>query len=352
MPATPPIHIRSFGVLKDNRETSLYTLKNNNGVSVSISNYGATLVSYICPDRQGQLDDIVLGFDNVSGYENSDAYIGATVGRFANRIGHASFSLNNKTYSLDANAAPHHIHGGVSGFSSRIWHADVLDREEPTLRLSLFSPDGDQGYPGNMTVHLLYSLNEANQLHIQIDASSDSDTPISMTNHSYFNLAGSGPINDHWLTLKSNRYTPLDLTQLPSGKFASVEGTPFDFRNARQIGEHIDERHEQLRLGSGYDHNFMTPASEDGELALMATLEDRNLGRKLQLSTNAPGMQLYTANFLAAVAGKGIKHQARHAICLEPQNIPDAPNKPSFPSCILKAGDKYRHTIVFETSTD
>jgi len=345
------IHTQSFGTLSNGYETKLFTLTNSNGVSVGLSNYGATLVSFICPDRHGNDSDIVLGFDSVEGYENSGAYIGASVGRFANRIAGAKFSLNGREYTLDANGGVNHLHGGAAGFDKRIWHADILDTPAPAIRFSLFSPDGDQGYPGNLTIHITYTLDDSNALTIKVNAGSDADTPISITNHSYFNLAGSGSILDHWLTVLSDRYTPQDEHQVPTGEYASVVNTPLDFTTARQIGERIDDEHEQIKRGSGYDHNFMTAAVDSQKVELAAILEDRQSGRTLKVSTDAPGLQLYSANFLDGATGKNVEHLSRHAVCLEPQHVPDAPNKPSFPSSILKQGERYRHTMVFEVGT-
>lgn len=345
------IHIQPFGKLSNGHETKLFTLTNANGVSVGLSNYGARVVSFTCPDQNNNYKDIVLGFDNVKDYENSGAYIGASVGRFANRIANAQFELNDQKYMLDANSDSNHLHGGISGFDSRIWHAEVRKADVPTVRFSLFSPDGDQGYPGNLTVHITYTLDNSNALTIKVDAGSDADTPISITNHSYFNLAGSGPVLGHWLTVHSDLYTPQDTNQVPMGEYASVADTPFDFRTAKQIGANIDDDHEQIKIGSGYDHNFMTAAAKSQRIELAALLEDRNSGRTLKVFTDAPGLQLYTANFMDGSLGKNVAHHSRHALCLEPQNIPDSPNKPSFPSCILKQGERYQHTMVFECGT-
>lgn len=350
MPSVNAVEVRPFGRLNDSRETKLYTLRNANGIEASITDYGATLVSFLAPDRNGNVADIVLGYDKQQDYIDSAAYLGATVGRFANRIADGRFELNGKAYTLDTNCGPNHLHGGQSGFDSRIWHSEILHTSEPSLRFSLFSPDGDQGYPGNLTAHTTYCLNDLNQLVIKMTATCDADTPISMTNHSYFNLAGSGSIEDHYLKLNCEHYTPLNQNHIPSGELASVANTPFDFRHARKVGEQIDSDHEQLKIGSGYDHNFVTPAYQSGQLALVAELEEKVSGRVLSVSTNAPGLQLYTANFLDGRVGKQVKHESRHAVCLEPQHIPDAPNNAAFPSCILKPGEQYEHTIIFACS--
>lgn len=351
MPHPKSVHTRPFGVLNDTKEATLYTLRNDHGVSASLTNYGATLVALNCPDRNGRMADIVLGFDNVNDYVKSGTYIGATVGRYANRIGGAAFEIEGKRYSLDANNGPNSLHGGLDGFNRRLWHAEIIDADCPTVRFSLFSPDGDQGFPGNMTIHVTYSLNNENALSIHVDATSDASTPISITNHSYFNLAGKGPIDDHWLHIPSDRYTPLNDDQIPTGEFASVENTPFDFTAPHQVGERINADHPQIKIGGGYDHNFITSAKAGAEPVEAAMLEHKESGRILRAYTNAPGIQLYTANFLGSDEyGKGVTHHPRHSLCLEPQHIPNTPNNSDFPSCILNPGERYRHTMVFHCS--
>lgn len=346
-----PISIDDFGALPNGRRCKLFTLRNANGVSASITDFGATLTSFISPDREGQLADIVLGFDNVAGYYHADAYMGAMVGRFANRIAAGRFELHGKRYQLDVNNGPNHLHGGNEGFDMRIWHAEAL-KNNSGVRFSLFSPDGDQGYPGNLTIHVLYRLSEDNELSIKIDANTDQPTPISLTNHSYFNLAGRGSITDHWLQIPATHFTPLDKNQIPTGDILPVAGTPLDFRKPHRLGERIDDAHEQIDIGSGYDHNFVTGATLGGERKIAAILEEKHSGRVLELSTNAPGLQVYTANFLdASTEGKGMLHKRRHAVCLEPQNFPDAVNKPTFPSSILSPGNKYHGEIALKVRT-
>lgn len=347
----PLIEVEPFGQL-NKQEAKLYTLRNKNGLSASITDYGATLVSFSCPDGTGQFADIVLGFDTLQGYLDSDAYMGATVGRFANRIANGEFKLNGKHYTLDKNGGPNHLHGGVSGFNSRIWHSQIIESQQSALRFTLFSPDGDQGYPGNLTIHVTYTLTDSDQLIFEAEAVCDNDTPISITNHSYFNLAGRGSIEDHYLQIFSDLYTPLDDQQVPTGELAKVENTPLDFKRPKRIGKDIDNDDVQIKIGSGYDHNFMTAAAESKTIEAAAEIEDRQNGRTLTIFTDSPGLQLYTANFLSGSKGKGVEHKARHALCLEPQQVPDAPNKAQFPSCILKAGQRFKTTTIFEASTN
>lgn len=353
--------VTSFGHLSDGRETKVFTLTNNSGMSARVSDYGATLVSFLAPDRKGALGDIVLGFDDVRSYERNGAYMGATVGRFANRIADGKFTIDGQSYELAVNNGPNHLHGGVEGFSYRIWDAEILDGSEigssaidsseidspaSAVRFSLQSPDGDENYPGNLDISVTYRLLENGQLHIDVAAKTDATTPISITNHSYFNLAGAGPIAGHWLKVPSTHYTPLSDKQVPTGELAPVTDTPFDFQTFRQIGERIEDTHPQLDIGSGYDHNFMTQANGT-EPVLAACAEHRESGRTLALYTNAPGVQLYTANFIGG-SGKGVAHTARHAFCLEPQAIPDAPNQSVFPSCFITPDEPYQHTMIFE----
>lgn len=349
---TPSVTTRPFGNLPNGQSTTLYTLKNSHGVRAGISNYGATLVSLSCPDKRGISADIVLGFDDIQGYLNSDAYMGSTVGRFANRIANGGFTIAGTHYTLATNNGPNHLHGGLNGFDKRVWHAEILDDSNAAVRFTLFSPDGDQGYPGNVRIHCTYRLNEEGQLQIDIDATSDKATPINITNHAYFNLTGkTGSALEHNLHIASTHYTPLNEHQIPSGEQKTVVGTPFDFTETTRLGERINTEHPQLNIGNGYDHNFITPAMKSGQTELAATLSDKTSGRKLEVYTNAPGLQLYTANFLDGRAyGKGVTHERRGAVCLEPQHFPDSPNRPDFPSCIIEPGQRYRHTMIFAVS--
>ncbi len=348
--APTSIKQRAFGKLASGKEATLYTLSNSNGVQVDVCDYGATLVALRCPDREGNIGNIVLGFHSIEAYLESDAYLGATVGRFANRIADGKFELKEKQYSLDINGTPNHIHGGVDGFDKRMWHANVLSQEASAIRFSLFSPDGDQGYPGNLSMHCVYRLENDNRLTIAFDATCDQSTPISITNHSYFNLAGSASVLDHWLTLDADFYTPMNQQQIPTGEIAPVADTPFDFRSAHQIGERINDNHEQLKITSGYDQNFITKAQQHGGVVHAAKLRDEPSGRQLDIFTDAPAMQVYTANFLEGAPQLNL---VRHSsICIEPQNFPDAPNNNAFPSCILHPGETYKNTIVFAISAD
>jgi aldose 1-epimerase len=305
------------------------------------------------PDRGGSLGDIVLGFDSVQGYTaNPGPFFGALIGRYGNRIGHARFKLEGVEYKLPKNDGENTLHGGPNGFDKRVW----TPRELPDggLELTYPSTDGEEGFPGNLTATVTYHLTDANELRIEYSAITDKDTVVNLTNHSYFNLkgAGSGDILGHLVRLNADRFTPVDAGLIPTGELRSVKGTPFDFRKPGAVGAHIEESDEQLKLGHGYDHNWVLNRTNGG-LVLAAHVEEPTSGRVLEVRTTEPGVQFYTANFLdGTIKGKGgLTYGRRSALCLETQHFPDSPNKPKFPSTTLKSGQTFHSTTVFRFST-
>ncbi len=349
----------TFGTVPLLGSTTLHFLENSKGVRAGITDYGATLVSLQVPDRQGRFADVVLGFDAASNYATHPSYFGSVIGRFANRIASGRFTLEGRTYELATNnspgALPCHLHGGLRGFDKRIWQAEPLATADgPALRLSLRSPDGDEGYPGNLDVTVTYTLREDNALRLDYAAVTDRPTPLNLTNHSYFNLAGhdAGDVLGHILTLNASRYTPVNRGLIPTGAIAPVAGTPLDFRTPHPIGERIDLPDEQLRVAGGYDHNFVLDSTGDSLFAAATVLEPHS-GRVLELATTEPGAQFYSGNFLAgAFSGKnGCAYPRRGGFCLETQHFPDSPNQPGFPSTILRPGQQFRSSTVFRFST-
>ncbi len=351
---TSGVQQKSFGKLADGTETTLYTLTNAQGMSVSVTNYGGRITSIIVPDKNGAMGDVILGFDSVAGYVTDNTFQGSLVGRYANRIGKGQFSIDGKAYTLACNNAPNHLHGGVVGFDRKIWNAkDISDSVQVGLELSYMSVNGEEGYPGNLSVKAIYSLSHAsNELKIEYWAETDSPTVVNLTNHAYFNLsAGAQPtILDHYLTIPADSITPVDNTLIPTGMLAAVEGTPFDFRKATKVGLRIGDTHQQMQYGLGYDHNYAL--NNKGELALAAEVTDSLSGRVMQLHTTKPGVQLYSGNFLdGKFIGKGGKaHTYRMALCLEPQHFPDSPNKPQFVSPVIRPGEKYHQVDVYKFS--
>lgn len=326
----------------DGKKVYLYTLTNKNGDQVTISNYGGTITSWVSPDKSGNRSSVIIGFDSLQGYLKKPPYFGATIGRYGNRIGHAQFKLDGTTYKLAANDGVNHLHGGIKGFDKVVWDAQQTDKDQPTLTLKYLSKDGEEGYPGNLNVTVKYTLTDNNALHIDYTATTDKSTPVNLTNHSYFNLSGDvqQPITEETLQINADQYTPVDKTLIPTGEIKSVKGTPFDFTQPHKIGERIDS------VQGGYDHNFVLN-NKGGGLQLAATVTDDLSGRKMEVYTVEPGLQFYSGNFLDGTfinrTGKSInKHTA---LCLETQHFPDSPNKPNFPSTILKPGQEY-HTVT------
>ncbi len=353
----PAASTERFGTMPDGAVVDVYTLKNATGVEVKAIGYGARITSLRVPDRTGTFADVVLGFDNLEGYLAENPYFGSIVGRYGNRIGKAQFTLDGKMYTLAKNNGPNHLHGGVKGFDKLLWK--VSPAGQNALEFSLVSPDGDEGYPGTLTMKVTYTLTDANELIVDYHATTDKATPVNLTQHSYFNLAGhdSGDILGHELTINADRYTPVDATLITTGELAPVEGTPFDFRTATAIGARINNDHPQLKAGKGYDHNWVlnrsgTPStgSGPGGLQLAARVVEPKSGRTLEVTTEEPGMQFYAGNFLdGTLKGKGGHiYPYRGGFCLETQKFPDSPNKPKFPSSILRPGETYKTRTVFK----
>jgi aldose 1-epimerase len=338
-----------FGKLPDGTAVELYTLKNP-ALEARILTYGGILVSLKTPDRHGQSADVVLGFDSLAPYTTNPAYFGAVVGRYANRIAHARFSLDGKPYSLFKNDGDGTLHGGKRGFDKVVWKARRIDNG---VELTYVSPDGEEGYPGTLTTILQYTLT-GNALRIEAAATTDKPTVVNLSYHSYFNLAGQGrgDILHHELKINASRYTPVDATLIPTGELASVAGTPFDFRKPTAVGARIGDDNEQLKRGRGYDHNWVLDAPP-GELATAAEVFEPSTGRVLEVLTDQPGLQFYTGNFLdGSLTGKeGRVYQKRYALCLETQHFPDSPNHASFPSTELRPGQRYHTVTIYQFST-
>jgi len=341
---------KSFGKTPEGQPVDLYVLTAKGGAEASITNYGGAVVSLKVPDRNGKLADVVLGYDNADGYVNDKSFFGALVGRYGNRIGHAQFALDGKTYTLAKNNGENSLHGGIKGFNKAVWTAKIIPAKDgQSLQLSYLSKDGEEGFPGNLKVSVVYTLTDSNALRITYSATSDKKTVVNLTNHSYFNLAGqgSGDILGHLLIIQADKFTPVDAGLIPTGEFRDVAGTPFDFRKELAIGARIDQDEEQLKLGGGYDHNFVLQRSNDPEESLAARVLEPVSGRVLEVWTTEPGVQFYTGNFLdGKTIGKGgVTYPRRSAFCLETQHFPDSPNQPKFPSVVLNPGERY-HTIT------
>jgi aldose 1-epimerase len=343
---------QSFGKTEDGQPVNLYILSNRNGMEAAISNYGGTVVSLKVADRNGKFEDVVLGYDNLDGYATGKAYIGATVGRYANRIAHATFTLDGVNYTLAKNDGDNHLHGG---FNKRVWTAnDVSGPAGQALELTYLSKDGEEGFPGTLPVKVVYTLTDQDELKIDYSATTDKNTVLNLTNHAYFNLAGqgNGDILQQQVMIRADRFTPIDATSIPTGELRSVKGTPFDFTNSTAIGARIDQDDQQLKLGRGYDHNWVLNNATPGSLFLAAQAYDPHSGRVLEVLTTEPGIQLYTGNFLDGVHGKdGKVYNRRYAFCLETQHFPDSPNHPNFPSTELKPGQHFQSTTVYKFST-
>lgn len=337
---------KHFGTA-DGQEVSLYTLANERGYEVEITNYGGAVVSLKTPDRSGSFADIVLGYETLEEYVRNPRYFGALIGRHANRIGAGRFSLGGGEYQLTQNNGANHLHGGAKGFDKRAWQViDQASNGATILRLEYFSRDGEEGYPGNVKANVTYSLSAENELEINYQATTDRDTIVNLTNHSYFNLAGPSNILDHELTLHADAFTPVSKELIPTGEIKSVDGTPMDFRHGKRIGT-------DLSLAGGYDHNFVLN-NFDGSLRPAARLYESGSGRVLEILTTQPGIQFYSGNFLdGSLTGKGgvVYHQYA-GLCLEPQHFPDAPNHTNFPSTVLRPGEVYRHVSVYRFSCD
>ena len=330
-----------FGKTRDGQEVSAFVFTNTNGMRVQVINYGATVVSIEVPDRKGQLADVVLGFDDMEGYQSANnPFFGATCGRYANRISKGKFTLDGTEYSLAINNGPNSLHGGLIGFDKRIWEAEMVG---DAVKMSLTSPDGEEGYPGTLQAELTYSLSDENELKLEYSATTDRKTVVNLTNHSYFNLAGGGSIHGHIAQINADRYTVVDDTAIPTGELRAVAGTEMDLLAPTPIGKNI-----AAVQGGGYDHNYCLNQPTPGELVLAASIVEPDSGRTLECLTTEPGVQFYTGNFLENVAGKrGAVYQRQEGFCLETQHYPDSPNQPDFPTTQLAPGETYTQTCIY-----
>ncbi len=347
------VESRPYGQLPSGVEIAEYVLTNDRGMRVQVITYGGIITALYVPDRRGDLGDVVLGYNALDGYVTKNPYFGCITGRFANRIAGGRFTLDGTTYQLAINHGPNHLHGGQVGFDKRVWQAAVEEGDSAvSLALAYLSKDGEENYPGNLLVTVTYTLMSENTLRISYRASTDQPTILNLTNHTYFNLAGSGTILDHEIMINADHFTPIDEAMIPTGELRPVDGTPFDFRQPRRIGARIDEPDEQLQRAGGYDHNFVLNGTPD-ELRLAARLYDPSSGRVLEVSTTEPGMQLYTGNFLdGTIVGKsGVTYARRAGLCLETQHFPDSPNHPHFPSTVLRPGEEFHSVTVFAFGT-
>ena len=344
---------QSFGMAADGTPAELFTLSNKNGMQAKITNYGGILVSLLVPDKNNNLIDIVLGYDNIEKYHNNNVYLGALIGRCANRIGDANFFIEGKEYNVALNDGKNHLHGGNKGFDTKVWDAEITEKG---LKLSYFSADGEENYPGNLKTSVIYALTDNNELILEYNAVSDKTTIINLTNHSYFNLNGhnSGTILDQELWLNSVNFTPADKGSIPTGEIKSVKGTPMDFTVPMVIGARIDDNYEQLNFAGGYDHNWQINRQGNG-LEKAASLYSAKTGIFMEVSTTLPGIQIYAGNYLANAVQKLGKENAvydkRTGICFETQYFPNAVNTPNFESCVFKAGQTFSHTTIFTFST-
>jgi aldose 1-epimerase len=355
----PTITKELFGFTPDNQRVDRYTLTNSSGMQVRIITYGGIVQSIRVPDRHGRMANVALGFATLDDYirTGNSPYFGALIGRYANRIANGTFTLDGVTYHLPINNPPNSLHGGTVGFDKLVWRATPLRGKDTVgLELRLTSPDGDQGYPGTLQVKAVYTLTKHDQIRIDYRATTDQATVVNLTNHSYFNLdgEGAGTIYDHLLKINADRYTPVDATLIPTGALDPVAGTPLDFRKPTAIGERIRTNFQQLLFGQGYDHNFVLNRKDDHSLVLAARVSDRRNGRVLEMFTDQPGIQFYSGNFLdgTLVGTGGRVYRQSDGFALETQHFPDSPNKPGFPSTVLRPGQTYRTTTVYQFSTN
>ena len=348
----PRVTKAPFGNTKDGKAVEIYTLTNTRGSEATIITYGGAVVSLKVPDKKGELGDIVLGFDSIADYEKHSAFFGPLIGRYGNRIARGKFTLEGKEYLLATNNGENHLHGGIKGFDKVIWTAKPsTDKNGANLELTYLSADGEEGYPGNLNIQVVYTLTEDNKLRIVYSATTDKSTVVNLTHHSYFNLAGGGEILDHRLLLNADRYTPTDKGSIPTGVVSKVAGTPFDFTNETAIGSRIGQDNEQLKFGRGYDHNWVLTRKGNG-IELAARVYEPTSGRVMEVLTTEPGIQFYSGNFLdGSLLGKGGKqYPYRSGFCLETQHFPDSPNHLNFPTTVLRPGQKYSQTTIYAFS--
>lgn len=343
---------KPFGTTRDGRQAQLYCLAGQNGLQAAITDYGGAIVSLHVPDRTGKSADVVLGYDSLAGYEADKPYLGAIIGRFANRIAHGRFTLNGVTYTLPRNNGDNSLHGGTTGFNKRLWTAKELSGN--SLELTYLSLDGEEGYPGDLSTKVVYTVTGQCELRIDYSATTNKNTIVNLTNHSYFNLAGQGEgdILGHEVAIHARHFTPVNANLIPTGEIRSVQGTPLDFTKRTAIGARISADDEQLKLAGGYDQNWIPERQGDRTLVLAAEAYEPTSGRVLEVLTTQPGIQFYSGNFLDGSArGKGGKlYHRRYGFCLETQHYPDSPNQPNFPSTELQPGQQYRETTVFKFS--
>ena len=352
--AQPGVTKESYGKTAAGENVDLYTLRNAKGVEAKITNFGGILVSFKVPDRNGKFDDVVLGFNDLGSYLKPHPYFGALIGRYGNRIAKGRFTLNGVEYKLAVNNGENHLHGGIKGFDKVVWTGkEMRTKIGPAVVLTYLSKDGEEGYPGNLNVRVVYTLTNNDELKIEYSATTDKDTVTNLTHHSYFNLAGegNGDILNHLVTINANSFVPTDAGSIPLGELRKVAGTPFDFLKATAIGARINQDEEQLKFGNGYDHTWVING-RPGALRLAAQAYEPTSGRRMQVWTTEPGMQFYTGNFLdGTLTGKAGKiYQRRYGFCFETQHYPDSPNQPSFPTTTLKKGATYRSTTIYKFS--
>jgi aldose 1-epimerase len=352
MPKTGVVNKAPFGKTADGTPVEIYTLRNYDGMEARIMTYGGTVVSLKVPDKNGKPGDVVLGYDHLSSYLTNSPYFGALIGRYGNRIANGKFSLDGQEYTLAQNNGPNNLHGGPNGFDKVVWTAKpVKTFYGDGLQLTYLSKDGEEGFPGNLSVTATYVVTEKNELVVEFIATTDKDTVCNLTHHSYFNLRGKGDVLDHIVQINADKFTPTDSTQIPTGELKPVDGTPFDFRKPTPIGERINDDDPQLKFAGGYDHNFVLNKLP-GEFGLAATVYEPTSGREMEVWASAPGVQFYSGNSLnSTMKGKGgWVYQTRDGFCFEPQGFPDSPNHPNFPSTELKPGETYKNTIIYKFS--
>ncbi|MFA5262761.1 MAG: aldose epimerase family protein [Opitutaceae bacterium] len=343
---------KPFGTTRDGVAADLFTLRNANGIEARITNYGGIVTHLFAPDRNGKMGDVVLGYDNLAGYEKATPYFGALIGRYGNRIANGRFTLDGKTYTLAVNNGANSLHGGLKGFDKVVWTARPIPGDEPALELSYLSKDGEEGYPGNLKVIAVYRLTKDNALKLDFTATTDKPTVVNLTHHSYFNLACKGDILSHEVMINADAFTPVDSGLIPTGELRPVKGTPFDFTESTVVGARIDGTDEQLKLGGGYDHNWVLKKDRAGECSFAARAYEPTSGRVLEVETTEPAVQFYCGNFLdGTITGKYSQvYQRRNGLCFEPQHSPDSPNQPKFPSVILRPGQVFKTTMIYRLS--
>ncbi len=343
-----------YGKLPDGREVYQFTLKNKAGATMKVINYGAIVTSMTVPDRSGKYEDVILGYDSLDAYIKDNTFFGSVVGRYGNRIGKGKFKLEGKEYQLALNDGPNHLHGGKVGYNKVLWTAkEVQDTTGPAIELTYISADGEEGYPGKVTLSVVYTLTENNEFKAEYKGTTDKTTVLNPTQHSYFNLSGSfnNTILDHVISINADAMTPVDNTLIPTGKLLDVTNTPMDLRKPTVIGAHINDDFEQLKIAGGYDHNWVLN-NYDKKVRAIAEVYEPKSGRLMTVLTDQPGVQFYSGNFLDGTRkGKGVTYQKRSGLCLEAQCYPDTPNKPEFPSCTLKPGETYRQVTIYKFST-